>query len=130
MPYEPVLLARIHKPHPERLERYRADGGYAATERLVRDKKPEEVTEFDPESRKTSDWLGPEASRAALPSRLMTRFVAALEPMKRSVAGPALPRLIWPLPGAGLPREVFEPAFSLAMEVNSSVPALTVVAPV
>src|SRR5579864_8432505 len=46
MPYEPVLLARITKPHSERLEGYRADGGYAAAEKAVRDKKPDELTEM------------------------------------------------------------------------------------
>jgi NADH-quinone oxidoreductase subunit F len=46
MPYEPVLLERIHKPHPERLAAYRADGGYAAAEKAIRDKKPEELTDL------------------------------------------------------------------------------------
>ncbi len=46
MPYDPVLLARIAKPHPDRLEGYRADGGYAAAEKLVKDKKPDELTEL------------------------------------------------------------------------------------
>ena len=43
MPYEPVLLARINKADPHRLEGYRADGGYAAFERALREKKPEDV---------------------------------------------------------------------------------------
>jgi NADH-quinone oxidoreductase subunit F len=43
MPYEPVLLARVDKPDSHRLEGYRADGGYAAFERTLRDKKPEDV---------------------------------------------------------------------------------------
>src|SRR5215831_12527821 len=43
MPYEPVLLARVDKPNSHRLRGYRNDGGYAALERTLRDKKPEEV---------------------------------------------------------------------------------------
>jgi NADH-quinone oxidoreductase subunit F len=42
--YEPVLLARVNKPDSHRLEGYRADGGYAAFERALREMKPEEVT--------------------------------------------------------------------------------------
>jgi NADH-quinone oxidoreductase subunit F len=44
MTYEPVLLARIHKPDCTRLEGYRIDGGYSAFERAVRELKPDEVT--------------------------------------------------------------------------------------
>jgi NADH-quinone oxidoreductase subunit F len=36
MPYEPVLLARIHKPDSGKLEGYRADGGYATFERALK----------------------------------------------------------------------------------------------
>ena len=43
MPYEPVLLARIHKPNSNRLEGYRADGGYATFERALKDLKPDQV---------------------------------------------------------------------------------------
>src|SRR5438477_9593014 len=43
MPYEPVLLARVNKPDPHRLEGYRNDGGYAVFKRILREKKPEEV---------------------------------------------------------------------------------------
>src|SRR5262245_48829926 len=46
MPYEPVLLARVHKPHPERLEGYRGDGGYAAAKKAVKDHSPEQLTEL------------------------------------------------------------------------------------
>ncbi|MFO0848922.1 MAG: NADH-quinone oxidoreductase subunit NuoF [Gemmataceae bacterium] len=42
--FEPVLLARIGKPDSSRLESYRADGGYATVERVLKEKKPEEVT--------------------------------------------------------------------------------------
>ena len=42
--FEPVLLARVGKPDSPRLEGYRADGGYAAVERALKEKKPEEVT--------------------------------------------------------------------------------------
>jgi NADH-quinone oxidoreductase subunit F len=41
--YEPVLLARIHKPNSHRLEGYRADGGYATFERALKDRKPADV---------------------------------------------------------------------------------------
>lgn len=44
MPYEPVLLARIHKADSQRLEGYRIDGGYAAYERAIRESKPLDVT--------------------------------------------------------------------------------------
>src|SRR5436190_14713057 len=40
--FEPTLLARIAK--SPGLEGYRADGGYAALERAIKEKKPEEVT--------------------------------------------------------------------------------------
>jgi len=43
MPYEPVLLARVNKPDSHRLEGYRTDGGYAAFERTLREKKPADV---------------------------------------------------------------------------------------
>jgi NADH-quinone oxidoreductase subunit F len=43
MPYEPVLLARVNKPDSHRLEGYRNDGGYAAFERTLREKKPADV---------------------------------------------------------------------------------------
>src|SRR4051812_50083329 len=43
MPYEPVLLARVNKPDSHRLEGYRTDGGYAAFERALREKKPADV---------------------------------------------------------------------------------------
>ncbi len=43
MPFEPVLLARIHKPNSNRLEGYRADGGYATFERALKDLKPDQV---------------------------------------------------------------------------------------
>jgi NADH-quinone oxidoreductase subunit F len=46
MPYAPVLLERIHKPHPERLEGYRADGGYAAAAKAVKDQTPEQLTDL------------------------------------------------------------------------------------
>lgn len=41
--YEPVLLARINRPDSPRLDGYRADGGYATFERVLKDQKPEEV---------------------------------------------------------------------------------------
>ena len=43
MANEPVLLARVTKPDSHRLEGYRADGGYQTLERVLRDRKPEEV---------------------------------------------------------------------------------------
>jgi NADH-quinone oxidoreductase subunit F len=43
MSYEPVLLARIHKPHSQQLEGYRQDGGYETLARVLREMKPEEV---------------------------------------------------------------------------------------
>jgi NADH-quinone oxidoreductase subunit F len=43
MPYEPVLLARIDKPNSGALEGYRADGGYATFERVLKEKKPADV---------------------------------------------------------------------------------------
>src|SRR2546430_1542629 len=43
MPYEPVLLAGVNKPGSHRLEGYRTDGGYAAFERTLREKKPADV---------------------------------------------------------------------------------------
>jgi NADH-quinone oxidoreductase subunit F len=43
MTYEPVLLARVNKPDSDRLEGYRADGGYATIERALKDLKPEQV---------------------------------------------------------------------------------------
>src|SRR5262249_13948220 len=46
MPYDPVLLARIDKPHPERLDGYRADGGYAAAAKAVKDFTPEQLTDL------------------------------------------------------------------------------------
>jgi NADH-quinone oxidoreductase subunit F len=42
--HEPVILARLNKPDSHRLEGYRADGGYAAFERALKEMKPEEVT--------------------------------------------------------------------------------------
>jgi len=42
--YEPVLLARIDKPNSEKLDGYRADGGYATFERALKDLKSEDVT--------------------------------------------------------------------------------------
>ena len=41
--YEPVLLARINKPNSGKLEGYRADGGYATFERVLKEKKPADV---------------------------------------------------------------------------------------
>src|SRR5437667_358088 len=41
--YEPVLLARVTKPNSHQLEGYRADGGYAAFESTLRDKKPQDI---------------------------------------------------------------------------------------
>src|SRR6266850_2719202 len=41
--YEPVLLARVEKPNSGKLKGYRADGGYDTFERVLKDKKPEEV---------------------------------------------------------------------------------------
>ncbi len=38
MPYEPVLLARIDKPDSHKLEGYRADGGYATVERVLKER--------------------------------------------------------------------------------------------
>jgi NADH-quinone oxidoreductase subunit F len=46
MSFEPTLLARIHKPHPERLEGYRADGGYAAAAKAVKDFTPDQLTDL------------------------------------------------------------------------------------
>src|SRR6476620_10347538 len=43
MPYDPVLLARVNKPNSGRLEGYRADGGYAAFERALKEKQPADV---------------------------------------------------------------------------------------
>jgi NADH-quinone oxidoreductase subunit F len=43
MTFEPTLLARIGKPNSPKLEGYRADGGYAAFERAIKDKQPVEV---------------------------------------------------------------------------------------
>ena len=43
MPYEPILLARVHTSDSHRLEGYRADGGYAAFERAVRESQPAAV---------------------------------------------------------------------------------------
>ncbi|MCE9533107.1 MAG: NADH-quinone oxidoreductase subunit NuoF [Planctomycetes bacterium] len=43
MTYEPVLLARIDKPDSHRLEGYRADGGYQAFERALKEKQPIDV---------------------------------------------------------------------------------------
>jgi NADH-quinone oxidoreductase subunit F len=43
MAYEPVLLARINQPNSGRLEGYRADGGYATFERVLKEMKPEDV---------------------------------------------------------------------------------------
>src|SRR6187455_2685519 len=43
MPFEPVLLARMNKADSNRLEGYRADGGYATFERALKDLKPEQV---------------------------------------------------------------------------------------
>jgi NADH-quinone oxidoreductase subunit F len=44
--FEPVLLARIHKPDSPKLEGYRADGGYATFEKVLKEKKPADVTEL------------------------------------------------------------------------------------
>jgi NADH-quinone oxidoreductase subunit F len=44
MAFEPVLLARINKPSSEKLEGYRADGGYATYLKALTDLKPEQVT--------------------------------------------------------------------------------------
>jgi NADH-quinone oxidoreductase subunit F len=41
--FEPILLARIDKPGSNRLESYRADGGYSTIERTIKEKKPEEI---------------------------------------------------------------------------------------
>ena len=41
--YDPVLLARIDKPDSGKLEGYRADGGYATAERILKEMKPEDV---------------------------------------------------------------------------------------
>src|SRR4051812_28377794 len=41
--YEPVLLARVGKPNSPTLAGYRADGGYAAFEKALKDSKPEQV---------------------------------------------------------------------------------------
>jgi NADH-quinone oxidoreductase subunit F len=43
MPFDPVLLARIHKPDSTSLESYRADGGYQALQKALR-MSPAEVT--------------------------------------------------------------------------------------
>jgi NADH-quinone oxidoreductase subunit F len=43
MSFEPTLLARIDKPNSAKLEGYRADGGYAAFERVLADKQPLDV---------------------------------------------------------------------------------------
>src|SRR6476620_5973785 len=43
MPYDPVLLARVNKPNSGRLEGYRADGGYSALARVLKEKKPADV---------------------------------------------------------------------------------------
>src|SRR6186997_2179654 len=43
MPYEPVLLARIDKPNSNKLESYRADGGYETFARVLKEKKPTDV---------------------------------------------------------------------------------------
>src|SRR5688572_22772249 len=43
MSFEPVLLARVNKPDSHRLEGYRNDGGYAAFERALRERKPADV---------------------------------------------------------------------------------------
>ncbi len=42
--FEPVLLARVDKPDGTRLDGYRADGGYAAFERALKDSTPAAVT--------------------------------------------------------------------------------------
>ncbi len=41
--FEPVLLARVNKPDSAKLEGYRADGGYATFERVLKERKPEDV---------------------------------------------------------------------------------------
>src|SRR3989440_104317 len=43
--YEPVLLARIHKPDSHALDSYRADGGYRTFERVVKEMQPAQVTD-------------------------------------------------------------------------------------
>src|SRR2546421_8858323 len=43
--YEPVLLARIHKPNSASLETYRADGGYGTFQRVVREMQPAQVVD-------------------------------------------------------------------------------------
>jgi NADH-quinone oxidoreductase subunit F len=46
MPFEPTLLARIHTPQPASVEAYRRDGGYAAAERMLKDKSPAETIDL------------------------------------------------------------------------------------
>ncbi|CAN5630009.1 NADH-quinone oxidoreductase subunit NuoF [soil metagenome] len=46
MAFEPTLLARVDKPNSPALEGYRADGGYAAFEKTLKDKKPAEVIDL------------------------------------------------------------------------------------
>ncbi len=43
MTFEPTLLARVNKPNSPKLEGYRADGGYAAFEKALKDKQPGDV---------------------------------------------------------------------------------------
>jgi NADH-quinone oxidoreductase subunit F len=46
MPFESTLLARIHTPQPASVEAYRRDGGYAAAERILKDKSPAETIDL------------------------------------------------------------------------------------
>ena len=46
MSFEPTLLARIQTPTPASVEAYRRDGGYAAAERLIKDKTPVQTTDL------------------------------------------------------------------------------------
>src|SRR5437764_12759878 len=41
--YQPVLLARIDKPDSHTLATYRADGGYATFERVIKEMQPAQV---------------------------------------------------------------------------------------
>jgi NADH-quinone oxidoreductase subunit F len=45
MTYQPVLLARIHKPDSTSLAGYRADGGYRTFERVIKEMQPAQVVE-------------------------------------------------------------------------------------
>src|SRR5215470_8904608 len=41
--YQPVLLARVNKPDSHTLAAYRADGGYATFERVIKEMQPAQV---------------------------------------------------------------------------------------